>query len=316
MWKTFLSRRYSLFCVFFLISICGCQENIAKPLATVDGIKISISEFNERFAKGLSAVIDRSSLTPEDSDRVKEEALHALIDEKIMLLRAGALSLSVSDAELERNIEEIKESYSGEGFERVVSAQKVNYSIWKEELRKRMLLEKLIASEVHAHITVKENEARKYYPQEKRVHVAQIVVRERDKADMILNMLKSGEDFGKVAREESIGPEAAKGGDLGFISQGIMPEEIDAALFAQPPGEISPVIKSLYGYHIFKIIERSEGTKITWSDMKEQVIHDLRKKKEEKAYVRWLEELRSRAAITIDRELLKKVTITLNHAHE
>jgi len=39
---------------------------------------------------------------------VKEEALHALIDEKIMLLRAGALSLSVSDAELERNIEEIK----------------------------------------------------------------------------------------------------------------------------------------------------------------------------------------------------------------
>jgi len=170
---------------------------------------------------------------------------------------------------------------------------------------------------------VKENEARKYYithkrmyPQEKRVHVAQIVVRERDKADMILNMLKSGEDFGKVAREESIGPEAAKGGDLGFISQGIMPEEIDAALFSQPPGEISPVIKSLYGYHIFKIIERSDGTKIKWSDMKEHVMHDLRKKKEEKAYVRWLEELRSRAVITIDRELLKKVTITLNHTHE
>lgn len=323
MWKTSLSRRYSFFCVFFIIGICSCQENIAKPLATVDGIKISISEFNESFATGLSAVIERSSLTPEESDRVKEEALHALIDEKIMLLRARALSLSVSDADLERKIEEIKESYSGEGFERMVSVQKVNYSTWKEELRKRMLLEKLIASEVYAHIIVKENEARKYYsahkrmyPQEKRVHIAQIVVREQDKADMILNMLKSGEDFGKVAREESIGPEAAKGGDLGFISQGIMPEEIDAALFSQPPGEISPVIKSLYGYHIFKIIERSEETKITWSDMKEQVIHDLRKKKEEKAYVRWLEELRSRAAITIDRELLKKVTITLNHAHE
>jgi hypothetical protein len=50
--------------------------------------------------------------------------------------------------------------------------------------------------------------------------------------------------------------------------------------------------------------------------MKEQVMHDLRKKKEETAYVRWLEELRSRAVITIDRELLKKVTITLNHTHE
>lgn len=306
-----------------MIAICSCQENSAKPLATVDGIKISISEFNERFTKELSGAIDRSSLTPEDSNRIKEEILYDLIDEKVMLLHAEALSLSISDADLERKIEEIKENYSGEGFERIVTAQKVNYRAWKEELRKRMLLEKLIASEIHAHVTVKENEARNYYhahkrmyPQEKRVHAAQIVVRDRDKADMILNKLKSGEDFAKVAREESIGPEAAKGGDIGFISQGIMPEEIDAALFSQPPGEISPVIKSLYGYHIFKIIERIDGTKITWNDMKEQVIQDLRKKKEEKAYAQWLEELRSRAAVRIDRELLKKVTITLNHAHE
>jgi len=314
---------YSFFCVFFIITICSCQESISKPLATVDGVKISIGEFNERFTKGLNVSIDRSLLTPEDYNRVKEEALHALIDEKIMLLRAGEISLAISDAELERKIEEIKESYSGEGFERIVSAQKVNYSLWKEELRKRMLLEKLIASEVDAHITVKENEAKKYYrahkrmyPPETRVHVAQIVVQDRDKAERILKRLKSGEDFGKVAREESIGPEAAKGGNLGFVSQGIMPEEIDAAIFSQPPGEISPVIKSFYGYHIFKIIERIEGTKIKWSDIKEQVTDDLRKQKEEKAYVRWLEDLRSKAAITIDRELLKKVTITLNHGSE
>lgn len=311
------------FCVFFIITICSCQESISKPLATVDGVKISIGEFNERFTKGFNVSMDRSSLTPEDRERVKEEVLHAVIDEKIMFIRAGALSLSISDAELERKIEEIKENYSGEGFERFVSVQKVNYSFWKEELRKRMLLEKLIASEVNAHITVKENEARKYYsahkrmyPPEKRVHVAQIVVRDQDKAETILNMLKSGEDFGKVAREESIGPEAAKGGDLGFISQGIMPEEIDAAIFSQPPGEISPVIKSLYGYHIFKIIGKSEGTKIKWNDIKEQIMRDLRKQKEEKAYVRWLEELRSRSMITIDRELLKKMTITLNHGSE
>jgi len=235
----------------------------------------------------------------------------------------GELTLFISDAELERKIDEIRASYSGKGFEKMVALQKVNYSLWKEELRKRMLLEKLIASEVNAHITVKENEARKYYRDHKRmyrcemrVHVSQIVVRERDKAEMLLNMLKSGEDFGKVAREESIGPEAAQGGDLGFVGQGIMPEEIDAAIFSQPPGQISPVIKSFYGYHIFKIIERSDGTKITWSDMKARVTDDLRKQREEKAYAQWLEALRSKAAITIDRELLKKVSITITHRSE
>jgi foldase protein PrsA len=321
--KIFRTIVYSFFCVFIIITFCSCQENISKPLATVDGMQISVGEFHERFTKGLNVSINRSLLTPEDYDLVKEEALHALIDEKIMLLRAGELSLVISDAELESKIEEIRASYSGEGFERVISVQKVNYTLWKEELRKRMLLEKLIASEVNAHITVQESEARKYYrahkrkyPSEMRVHVAQIVVRDRDKAETLLKMLKSGGDFGKVAREESIGPEAAKGGDLGFVSQGIMPEEIDAAIFSLPIGEISPVIKSFYGHHIFKIIERSEWKKITWSDIKEQVTDDLRKQKEEKAYVRWLETLRSKAAITIDREQLKKVAITLNHGSE
>ena len=311
------------FCVLFLIAILNCRESISKPLATVDGVKISIGEFNERFAKELHGVIERLSLSTEDYDRMKEEILRGLIDEKIMLLRAGALSLSISDEELEKKIEEMKESYSGEGLEKVVSAQKVNYGLWKEELRKRMLLEKLIASEVNAHITVKEHEARDYfnvhrrkYLPETRVHVAQIVVRNQDKAEMILQRLKTGEDFATVARKESISPEAVKGGDLGFISQGIMPEEIDAALFSLSPGEISPVIKSLYGFHIFKLIKRSEGTKIKWNDVKERVTNDLRMQKEEKAYVQWLEALRSKTTITIDRDLLKQVKITRNHKNE
>ena len=319
--KTWISF---FFCILCIITIIGCQESsLSKPIATIDGVKISVGELNERFTKGLHVSIDRSSLTPEDYELLKEEVLNSLIDEKIMLLRAGELSLSVSDAELEKKIEEIKESSSGEDFERIVSAQKINYNAWKEELRKRMVLEKLTASDVNAKITVKENEARIYYrtyrrmyPPEKRVHVAQIVVRDRDKAEMILNRLKSGEDFGTVAREESIGPEAVKGGDLGFISQGVMPEEIDAAIFSHPLGEISPVIKSVYGYHIFKIIEIHEGTKIKWGDIKEQVTRDLRKQKEEKAYVQWIESLKSKTVITVDRELLKKVTITLNKVRE
>lgn len=315
---------YFFFCILCIIAIFGCQEStLSKTLATIDGVKISVGEFNERFTKGLHVSLDRSSLTPEDYERLKEEALNSLIDEKIMLLRAGELSLTVNDADLEKEIEEIKESSSGEDFENIVSAQKVNYIAWKEELRKRMLLEKLIASDVNAKISVKENEARAYYrthrrmyPPEKRVHVAQVVVRDRDKAEMILNRLKSGEDFGTVAREESIGPEAVKGGDLGFISQGVMPEEIDAAIFSHPLGEISPVVKSFYGYHIFKIIEIHEGTKIKWVDIKEQVTSDLKKQKEEKAYVQWIESLRSKTVTTVDRELLKKVTITLNKVRE
>ncbi len=310
-------------CAFVIVTLSGCQENSSsKTIATVDGMKITIGELNDRLNREFNVSTVSASLTPEDYDHLKEEVLNAMIDEKIMLLRAGELSLSVSDAELEKKIGEIEEKRGDETFERIVSAQHVDYKRWKEGLRKRMLLEKLVSSDVNARVTVNENEARTFYntrrrmyAPEKRAHVAQIVVRDREKAEMILKRLNSGEDFGKVAKVESIGPEAAAGGDLGFVGQGVMPEEIDAAIFSRRTGEISPVIKSPYGYHIFKIME-VRGTKTGWADIKEQVLNDVRKRKEEQEFARWLEALRSKAATRIDRELLKKAVIPLKKEPE
>ena len=295
-----------------ICATCGCGgTGTSRPLATVNGMNITIAEFNERFVRDVNSVLDRSSLSPEDYGRLKEEVLNTLIDEKVMLLRAKELSISVSDAELAKKIEDIKESYALEdGFDKALATRKVDYGQWKEELRKRTILEKLIAAEVNAKVQIKDVEGKAYrrehrgmYSPEKRVHVAQIVVREREKANAILKRLMRGEDFGKVAREESIGPEAKAGGDLGFVSQGFMPEEIDAAIFSQKPGEIGPVIRSPFGYHIFKIIEKD---KKGWDVIKGQVLTDLRKQKEEQEYALWLGALRSKAIININRDLLKK----------
>jgi parvulin-like peptidyl-prolyl isomerase len=306
-----------LLCAVLICTTCGCGGNgTSKPLATVNGMTISISEFNKRFARDVNSLLDRSSLTREDYDHLKEEVLNILIDEKVMLLRAKELSISVSDAELAKKVEEIKESYAlDDGFDKVITTRKVDYGQWKEELRKRIILEKLISTDVNSKVQVKEEEGKTYrrehrgvYAPEKRVHVAQIVVREREKAEAILKRLMRGEDFGKVAREESIGPEARAGGDLGFVSQGFMPEEIDAAIFSQQPGEIGPVIRSPFGYHIFKIIEKGKKAKKGWEDIRGQVLTDLRKQKEEQEYALWLGALRSKAVIKINRDLLKKDT--------
>lgn len=304
-----------LLAAVIICMLCACGgTGTSRPLATVNGMTITIAEFNERFVRDVNSAMDRSSLTPEDYDRLKEEVLNMLIDEKVMLSRAKELSISVSDAELAKTIEDIKESYALEGgFDKALATRKVDYGQWKEELRKRTILEKLIAVEVNAKVHVKEVEGKAYrrahrgmYSPEKRVHVAQIVVRERERADAILKRLMKGEDFGKVAREESIGPEAKTGGDFGFVSQGSMPEEIDAAIFSQKPGEIGPVVRSPFGYHIFKIIEKD---KKGWDVIKGQVLTDLRKQKEDQEYALWLGALRSKAAIKIDRDLLKKETV-------
>jgi parvulin-like peptidyl-prolyl isomerase len=299
-----------------LIFMYGCQKDDAlKAVATVNGERVTLGDFRERFTNTLSFAGDRSSLKPEDYDRLREEVLKVMIDEKIMLLRAGELKLSVSDAELTKRMEEIKEGYSPDGFEKILATQKVHNDAWNKALKTFMIIEKLMASDLYAGISVTEEEAREYYhghrrqyvPEEK-VHIVQIVLRDREKARNILNRLKRGEDFGKVAREVSIGPEAIRGGDLGFVSRGIMPEAIDSVIFSLPSGTISQVIKSPYGYHILRIVEKEQGKK-EFSDIKERIIWDIRKQKEEQAYVPWLSSLQSRAVIKIDRDLLGMGTV-------
>ena len=94
---------------------------------------------------------------------------------------------------------------------------------------------KISVTDAEAEAYFKANRTR--YTAGRRVHAAQIVVREREQAEAILKRLKMGEDFDKVAREASIGPEAARGGDLGFFERGVMPEEIDRIVFSLPVGQ-------------------------------------------------------------------------------
>jgi parvulin-like peptidyl-prolyl isomerase len=120
----------------------------------------------------------------------------------------------------------------------------------------------------------------------------------------VLKRLMRGEEFGKVAQKESISPEAATGGDLGYFSTGVMPEAIDKEVFSLPVGKISGIIKSPYGYHIFKVIEKSDGGDKKHPAMKDSVRADLLRQKEAVEYQRWLAGLRKKAAVKIKEDVL------------
>lgn len=321
MMKKMCGRIGALLTVFLVVG--GCQrDDASSAVAMVNGERITLGEFRDRLAGALSYPVGHSLPKPEDDDRLREEVLNQMIDEKIMLSRAGDLAITVSDAEVIKKIEEIREGYSAEGFERVVTEQRVHYDVWKKALKRRMVIEKLIASDVNAGISVTEEEIgayyhthRREYSLEKKVHIAQIVLRDREQSANILSRLKRGEDFGKVAREVSIGLEAIRGGDLGFIGRGVMPEAIDEVIFSLPSGAISQVIKSPYGFHIFRIIEKEERRR-EFSDIRDRVVSDVRKQKEEQSYTLWLSNLRSQASIKIDRNLLKMGTASGSHRTE
>lgn len=298
--------------IILLMAACRGQAPPVPepPVATVNGEQIGREEFENKLAEEAALAKGEAPLKAEQMASLKEEVLNQLIEEKFMLQRARELSLTVGNAEIEARIGEIKKDYSNDGFDSLFGNGGISYSAWRQALQKRMLLEKVIAQDVNAKIQVTDGDAelyfkanRKAYLSERQVRAAQIVVRNRDHAEEILKRLKAGEDFDKVAREVSIGPEAERGGDLGFFERGMMPEAIDRVVFSLPVGKMSGVVKSPYGFHIIKVLDRKERGGRKFAEAKERVSADLRKLKEAEAYERWIEGLKAKAVIRINRPL-------------
>jgi foldase protein PrsA len=294
----------------------GCQKKEAVYVASINEEKITLDEYRERIFKQLNPPGTKAQITIPDAERFKDEILNIMIMERLMLQKARELSLGVSADELDKAVNDIKKDYSEDRFQQNFSMDKTSFDLWRSELKNRILMEKLVQAEVNSKISVSDTEAAAYYKAHMntfksmpRVHVAQIVVRDQAKAEAILKRLTAGKPFDTVAKEESIAPEAEKGGDLGFFPRGVLPEEIDSVVFVLPVGKTSRIVKSLYGYHIFKVLKKEPGGQKPFADVKGQIISDLQKKKEEEAYIQWLQALRSKATIRINSDVLKNLDI-------
>jgi parvulin-like peptidyl-prolyl isomerase len=85
-----------------------------------------------------------------------------------------------------------------------------------------------------------------------KVHCAHILVKSESEAKTVLERLKKGEKFGRVARAVSRCPSGKRGGDLGTFTRGKMVKEFENAAFTLGKGEISGLVKTQFGYHIIK----------------------------------------------------------------
>jgi peptidyl-prolyl cis-trans isomerase C len=87
------------------------------------------------------------------------------------------------------------------------------------------------------------------------IHCAHILVKTEKDAQSVLDKLSKGEKFANVASEVSLYPSRKRGGDLGTFGRGRMVKEFEQAAFALQKGQISPIVKTKFGYHIVKRLE-------------------------------------------------------------
>jgi parvulin-like peptidyl-prolyl isomerase len=147
------------------------------------------------------------------------------------------------------------------------------------------------------------------YRQEEQVHARHVLLSAHDgdadldakaraRADSLLAAIRAGADFADVARRFSQDPgSAVSGGDLGWFGRGRMVPEFDRAAFALKTGEVSPVVKSQFGYHIVKLDERKAAGTRPFAEVRTELRAALASARADTAARRSAETLRRRLAL-------------------
>ncbi|HTF99953.1 MAG TPA: peptidyl-prolyl cis-trans isomerase [Nitrospirota bacterium] len=283
------------------------EENASvKIVATVNGDPITLGEFQERFARA------GYKYDQETAREVKEDFLNRLIERKMMLREAQRRRIKVGLPEINKRIDAIREE-NGKDVKESLAGLGIDFEKWKSDLWEDMMIERLLARDVSRQVNVTPQDIRRYYQanttefeRPEQVRARQIVVTTEEDAQKVLQSLREGHaDFALIARQKSTAPEADRGGDLGYFSKGEMPAEFDV-VFGLDKGELSGIVKSPYGFHIFKLEDRRKPRVMSLEEASKMISEKLSREKADQRYKQWLRELRSRTKFEVNYQALRQ----------
>jgi peptidyl-prolyl cis-trans isomerase C len=263
--------------------------------ATVNGRPIT-NERLERFFEDYAAEKGRSATSiwqPGPFKRLKREALDQLIEQEVLYQEAERRKLTASPADAERAVAVLRAQFKRPGsFQRKLERGGFTEVTYQEYVRRQLSIRRLLDQEVAAgKITVTDEEAHAFYasrpdlftePEAVRVRHILVSVKpeaseaERKKArraaeKLLAQARKKGADFAALAAKHSQDPTSASGGDLGFVVRGQMVTPFETAAFALQPGEISPVVETIFGYHVIKAEERRAAVQVPEAEAREHI---------------------------------------------
>lgn len=282
------------------ISAVGCTGNNA--VATVDGKEITSKEFEKqlKFSKWITELQYGDDIwgtmkqqDPKYQDTIKTQVLDSLVQSQIFLqyaekndIKADKKQLEEFKAQNKKMFEDAKakESFTKSGLDEkfmdeyaqqaatitgVVKFVEKKSTPDEKKLKKYYdeNSEKIDAS--HILLVTTDEKTGKPYPDEKKAEI-------KKKADEIYKKAKDGEDFAKLAKENSQDPGSKEaGGSLGEFSKGSMVEEFEKVAFSMKPGEISEPVETQFGYHIIKV---NKKIKLDYDKVKAEMKQELTQK--------------------------------------
>jgi len=250
-------------------------------VATVNDESISDFEVRQRVALYLALQGINTQLTPEQRTRIRNQILEVVESEKLQLQEAVKKKITVSPVEVDKRINSMLQDYrfTIEQLRQNLTAAGASEEALRAQITASIAWQKAVQDEYGDRINITpemiSTEMARYAEGANKPHYRVLEIflpvdnpeldaKVKKDAEEVENQLHQGAPFTVVARQFSQHPSAATGGDMGWINEGQLAPELNAALAKMEVGAVSDPIRSTGGYYIIALRERQEplGTKI------------------------------------------------------
>ena len=300
--------------IFILLTafLFGCGESgkknadSARPKAEkrtilkINGTEIDNSEILDY---AYFTIQEMDPLTVENQE-VKERIVRNFIIHRLLLDEAKRRGLDIGDersAKIAGYIDKMEEGRAAENGDN--ETDEVLKNRLKKQMVENVLVQKLLTQIADTGVNVTDEELKAYYDENKSrfsgkrtANVFMILALDEEKAGEAMGELKKGVPFAEVAEQYSISDEKKNGGNLGWISAEDYPE-VFAEAFRLRAGETSGIIKSEYGFHIFKTVAYKNSETRKFEQVKSEIYARLYSQKQEESVRNFIDEIYSKAEI-------------------
>lgn len=287
----------ALLCLTVAVSITSCGGgDDAMVIAEVNGLKITSEQF-ERF---LALKIGELN-TAQSSDQLSSQMLDEYIIRQLVLDAASQMSLAVTDTDIDQAAQQNPQVKSSAAT--ADARQEMTNDLLIEKYYRQVVLRdvKVSPEEIQAYIS--ENQARLI--EKPGYYVREIRVQSKDEAERLRQeAVESRSDFATLARQHSDAPNSEQGG-LARYEEEHMPDFLKRAIQNLRPGDVTQVIQSNFGFHVFQLDRRiqprpEEERRPQYDEISAQLAEDLTARKNQQAVDEAVERLIADAKIRIE----------------
>jgi peptidyl-prolyl cis-trans isomerase C len=284
-------------------------------VALVNGTSITQGEFDKAFNYAKQQALRTGKGLNEA--QIKEGVLKQLIGSELLYQESKKEGIKIDQKTVDERLEQWKKRFpNDQEYQSALKNANMSEAQIKADIGRGMTIEKLIVEKFVDKTTIPEAEIKAYYDshsdlfkQPEQVKASHVLIKvepkatEPEKAEALKKMKevqekqKKGEDFAALAKEYSECPSRAKGGDLGYFGRGQMVPPFEEVAFKLTPGEVSDIVKTRFGYHLIKVVDKKPESTASYESIKERIGQYLKQEKVQKEVEQFVENLRKQAKV-------------------